>query len=147
MRRSQRRQGSSSRWPAVVQAVRPSPRDRVLPDFDSRTGQGRGLAPLSGRAGTDSLDLLRTRLSSPLQARTHPVTGYVRLLWAGGEALSEAGADTLLTTRRFLQENAPLLGLDPAGVGDLVPARTLRWRRREADPLRAGRGRVAGVRG
>ena len=110
--------------PADVQAVqKPSPRDRVLPDFDSRTGQGRGLAPLSGRAVIDSLDLLRARLSSPLQTRTHPVTGSVRLLWAGGEALSEAGADTLLTTRRFLQENAPLLGLDPAGVSDLVPTR------------------------
>ncbi|HEY5907250.1 MAG TPA: M36 family metallopeptidase, partial [Vicinamibacteria bacterium] len=109
---------------ADAQALqKPSSRDRVRPDFDSRLGRGRGAAPLAGQPITERLDLLRSRFGSRLRTRAHPLTGSVRLLWADGEALSEAGPDPLLTTRRFLQENAALLGLDPAQAGGLVVTR------------------------
>src|ERR1700752_2297881 len=81
---------------------KPSPKSRVLPDFDSRAGAQTSEARSTSAAG-EPLERLRSRLTGPLRMRVHPVTGGVRVLWADGEALSSAeGAAPFPAAERFI---------------------------------------------
>ena len=108
-------------WPVGAFALqKPSPRSRVLPDFDSRAG-ARSSGRLGAKPAAESLERLKARLAGPLRVRVHPVTGAVRVLWAEGEALSQAGGGAPFpAAERFIEENAALLGLQGPAVRTLV---------------------------
>ena len=98
---------------------KPTPRDRVLPDFDSRVGAGRRPS-VTSRSTAGRLELLQSRVNRAVRLRTHPVTGAMRVLWAEeGQALSDAAAlPPLAAARRFVEENASLAGThDGGGAG------------------------------
>ena len=111
-------------WPVGAFALqKPSPKSRVLPDFDSRAG-ARPSGMLAARPAAEPLDRLKAHLAGPLRVRIHPVTGAVRVLWAEGDALSQAGgAAPFPAAERFIEENAALLGLRGPAARTLVRSR------------------------
>ena len=61
-------------------------------------------------------------MNRTVRLRTHPITGSARVLWAEeGEPLSEAAAlPPLAAARRFVEENASLLGVTTEAAQGLV---------------------------
>ena len=104
---------------------RPADDHRVLPDFDSRTGQRAAVTPDSGvRTG---LDQLRTALGPSLRARFDRSTGYVSRLTAGRRGIGAYRANApRAVAQQFLREYGGLIGLEPADLVTLVVAREYR---------------------
>ena len=111
-------------WPAGAVALqKPSAKNRVLPDFDSRAGM-QPSSPLVGEPKGEPLERIRATVAGPLRMRIRAGTGAVRVLWAEGEPLSPAGGDAPApAAERFINENGSLLGLEGAATSTLSRTR------------------------